>query len=139
MWLLLSLWLPAPFIYGGGYRFFIAPVRDYGKGKTTKAPGGIMAAHGAESGVYAISVVAHLVGTGQQNIRLYERKGLLTPDRTSGGTRQYSDSDLAVLRRIGELLEEGLNLAGVAKVLELEAVIAKLRIELKRARTRSQG
>lgn len=98
-----------------------------------------MAANGAESGVYAISVVAHLVGTGQQNIRLYERKGLLTPDRTSGGTRQYSDSDIAVLRRIGELLEEGLNLAGVAKVLELEAAIAKLRIELKRARARSQG
>jgi MerR family transcriptional regulator, heat shock protein HspR len=98
-----------------------------------------MAAHGAERGVYAISVVAHLVGTGQQNIRLYERKGLLTPDRTSGGTRQYSDSDLAVLRRIGELLEEGLNLAGVAKVLELEAAIAKLRIELNRARARSQG
>jgi MerR family transcriptional regulator, heat shock protein HspR len=95
-----------------------------------------VAAHGPESGVYAISVAAHLVGTGQQNIRLYERKGLLRPDRTSGGTRQYSESDLAVLRRIGELLDEGLNLAGVAKVLELEAAITKLRIELKRARGR---
>jgi MerR family transcriptional regulator/heat shock protein HspR len=93
-----------------------------------------VAAHGTESGVYAISVVAHLVGTGQQNIRLYERKGLLRPDRTSGGTRQYSESDLAVLRRIGELLDEGLNLAGVAKVFELEAAIAKMRIELKGAR-----
>lgn len=71
-------------------------------------------------GLYAISVVAELVGTGQQNIRLYERRGLLTPERTDGGTRQYSESDLAVLRRIGELLGEGLNLAGVAKVLELE-------------------
>ncbi|MDQ0079180.1 MerR family transcriptional regulator [Arthrobacter oryzae] len=98
-----------------------------------------MAARGAETGVYAISVVAHLVGTGQQNIRLYERKGLLTPDRTSGGTRQYSDSDLAVLKRIGELLDEGLNLAGIAKVLELEAANARLRAELKRARTRPQG
>ncbi|WP_427175178.1 MerR family transcriptional regulator [Arthrobacter sp. 92] len=89
-----------------------------------------------ETGVYAISVVANLVGTGQQNIRLYERKGLLTPDRTAGGTRQYSQEDLAVLRRISELLEEGLNLAGVAKVLELEAANARLRAELKRARKR---
>ena len=89
-----------------------------------------MAERGEELGVYAISVVAQLVGTGQQNIRLYERKGLLTPDRTAGGTRQYSDADLAVLRRISELLEEGLNLAGVAKVLELEAVNARLQSEL---------
>lgn len=93
-----------------------------------------MPAHDGESGIYAISVVAHLVGTGQQNIRLYERKGLLTPDRTVGGTRQYSDADLAVLRRIGELLDEGLNLAGVAKVLELEAANAELSLELKKAR-----
>lgn len=91
-----------------------------------------MAERGADVGVYAISVVAQLVGTGQQNIRLYERKGLLTPDRTAGGTRQYSDTDLVVLRRIGELLEEGLNLAGVAKVLELEAANSRLRAELKR-------
>ncbi|MEQ4521040.1 MerR family transcriptional regulator [Pseudarthrobacter sp. B907] len=91
-----------------------------------------MAERGADVGVYAISVVAQLVGTGQQNIRLYERKGLLTPDRTAGGTRQYSDTDLVVLRRIGELLEEGLNLVGVAKVLELEAANARLRAELKR-------
>jgi DNA-binding transcriptional MerR regulator len=89
---------------------------------------------GQKLGLYAISVVADLVGTGQQNIRLYERKGLLTPDRTAGGTRQYSNADLAVLRRIAELLEEGLNLAGVAKVLELEAANAKLRAELKRRR-----
>jgi MerR family transcriptional regulator/heat shock protein HspR len=95
-----------------------------------------MPERGAETGVYAISVVAQLLGTGQQNIRLYERRGLLTPDRTSGGTRQYSDSDLAVLKRIGELLDEGLNLAGVAKVLELEAVNAKLRNELERTRAR---
>ena len=91
-----------------------------------------MADRAADVGVYAISVVAQLVGTGQQNIRLYERKGLLTPDRTAGGTRQYSDTDLVVLRRIGDLLEEGLNLAGVAKVLELEAANARLRRELKR-------
>jgi DNA-binding transcriptional MerR regulator len=88
-------------------------------------------------GLYAISVVAELLGTGQQNIRLYERRGLLTPERTSGGTRQYSESDLTVLRRIGELLDEGLNLAGVARVLELEVDNARLRRELERARSRS--
>ena len=96
-----------------------------------------MAAHDGERGLYAISVVAELLGTGQQNIRLYERRGLLTPERTAGGTRQYSESDLAILRRIGELLEEGLNLAGVAKVLELELDNARLRRELERARSRS--
>ena len=95
-----------------------------------------MKERGEDLGVYAISVVAAMVGTGQQNIRLYERRGLLTPDRTAGGTRQYSDSDLTVLRRIGELLEEGLNLAGVAKVLELEAVNARLQGELDRLRSR---
>ena len=86
-----------------------------------------------DKGVYAISVVAALVGTGQQNLRLYERKGLLTPRRTSGGTRQYSESDLATLRRIGELLDEGLNFAGIAKVLDLEAENTRLYRELKRA------
>ena len=91
-----------------------------------------MAERDADVGVYAISVVAQLVGTGPQNIRLYERRGLLTPDRTAGGTRQYSETDLVVLRRISELLDEGLNLAGVAKVLELETANAKLRAELKR-------
>jgi len=95
-----------------------------------------MAQRSSAAGLYAISVVAQLVGTGQQNIRLYERRGLLAPDRTAGGTRQYSDADLVVLRRIGELLEEGLNLAGVAKVMELEAANARLRAELKRARAR---
>jgi MerR family transcriptional regulator, heat shock protein HspR len=85
--------------------------------------------------LYAISVAAELVGTGQQNIRLYETRGLLTPARTSGGTRQYSDADIALLLHIGELLAQGLNLAGVSKVLELEAANAKLHRALKRARS----
>lgn len=89
--------------------------------------------------LYAISVAAKLAGTGQQNIRLYETKGLLTPSRTAGGTRQYSDDDIAVLLRIGELLEQGLNLAGVAKVLELEEANVKLHRALKRARSRPPG
>ncbi|WP_377644883.1 MerR family transcriptional regulator [Oryzobacter terrae] len=71
-------------------------------------------------GVYSISVAAELVGTGVQNLRLYEARGLLTPDRTSGGTRRYSDDDIARLRRISALLDAGLNLAGIEAVLQLE-------------------
>lgn len=90
----------------------------------------------AERALYAISVAAQLAGTGQQNIRLYETRGLLTPARTSGGTRQYSDADVVVLLHIGELLDQGLNLAGIAKVLELEAANAELHRALNRARSR---
>lgn len=81
-------------------------------------------------GVYGISVAAELVGTGIQNLRLYERRGLVDPDRTPAGTRRYSDNDLTRLRRIGELLGAGLNLAGIAAVLDLEADNARLRAEL---------
>lgn len=74
----------------------------------------------ADRGVYGISVAAELVGMGVQNLRLYEARGLLTPERTEGGTRRYSASDLDRLGRIGELLDSGLNLAGIAMVLQLE-------------------
>ncbi|MDO5745560.1 MAG: MerR family transcriptional regulator [Micrococcaceae bacterium] len=80
--------------------------------------------------VYAISVAAELVGTGQQNLRLYERKGLLDPQRTEGGTRRYSDADLDILRRISHLLAQGLNLSGIRLVLSLEAENTSLRNEL---------
>lgn len=81
-------------------------------------------------GVYGISVAAELAGMGSQNLRLYERRGLLEPDRTEGGTRRYSSDDVERLRRIGELLAAGLNLAGIALVLDLEADNAQLRSEL---------
>ena len=81
-------------------------------------------------GVYGISVAADLVGMGVQNLRLYERRGLLDPDRTEGGTRRYSPDDLNRLRRIGELLAAGLNLAGIAVVLGLQDDNAQLRAEL---------
>ncbi len=77
-------------------------------------------------GVYAIAVAAELTGLGEQTLRLYERKGLLTPARTAGGTRRYSVDDLAVLRRIAELLAEGINLLGARRVLELEAANDRL-------------
>ena len=78
-------------------------------------------------GIYGISVAADLVGTGVQNLRVYERRGLVEPARTDGGTRLYSDQDIERLRRIALLLGEGLNLAGIAMVLALEADYARLR------------
>ena len=87
-----------------------------------------MAPHGDPGrGVYAISIAAEIVGTNIQNLRVYERRGLVEPSRTDGGTRLYSETDLLRLGRILELLEEGLNLAGIAKVLELEAEVDRLR------------
>lgn len=87
-----------------------------------------MAARGR--GVFAISVAAQMVRMEVQNLRVYERRGLLSPDRTDGGTRLYSEADIEVLHRIRELLADGLNLAGVARVLELEAEVRRLRAQL---------
>ena len=70
--------------------------------------------------VYAISVASELAGMSIQALRLYERRGLLTPERTGGRTRRYSDADIHRLRRIGQLLMDGLNLAGIERVLQLE-------------------
>jgi MerR family transcriptional regulator/heat shock protein HspR len=84
--------------------------------------------------VYVISVAAELAGVHPQTLRIYERKGLLDPARTAGGNRRYSEFDLERLRRIAELTDAGLNLAGVRRVLELEAEISQLEAELHRAR-----
>ena len=92
---------------------------------------------GGAAGVYAISVAAELVGMRQQNLRLYERKGLLQPGRSDGGTRLYSEQDLVALRRISALLQDGLNLAGIRVVLELEAANRHLERELAAAKRRS--
>ena len=86
-----------------------------------------------ERGVYAISVAAELTGAGVQNLRVYERRGLVDPSRTDGGTRRYSEDDLDRVRRILSLLEDGLNLAGVAMVLDLEEDNARLRARLRRS------
>jgi DNA-binding transcriptional MerR regulator len=79
--------------------------------------------------VYGISVAAELVGTGVQNLRAYEARGLLEPERTEGGTRRYSANDLDRLRRIGDLLEAGLNLAGIAMVMDLQDENTQLRAD----------
>jgi DNA-binding transcriptional MerR regulator len=85
-------------------------------------------------GVYAISVAAEMVRMEVQNLRVYERRGLLEPERTEGGTRRYSRDDIDRLHRIRELLAEGLNLAGIAKVLALEDRVRRLEERLDRAR-----
>jgi DNA-binding transcriptional MerR regulator len=77
--------------------------------------------------VYAISVAAELTGTAVQNLRVYERHGLVEPSRTHGGTRRYSEDDLERIRRVLELLARGLNLPGIALVLKLEDDNARLR------------
>jgi MerR family transcriptional regulator/heat shock protein HspR len=85
--------------------------------------------------VYIISVAAELAGLHPQTLRIYERKGLLDPARTGGGSRRYSDEDIERLRRIQELTNDGLNLAGVQMVLTLEAELAELQRALADARS----
>lgn len=82
---------------------------------------------GSDQGVFAISVAAEMVSMEIQNLRVYERRGLLTPARTSGGTRLYSADDIERLGRIRDLLTQGLNLAGIAHVLTLEDEVVELR------------
>jgi len=81
-------------------------------------------------GVYVISVAAELAGVHPQTLRIYERRGLVEPARTPGGSRRYSDADIALLRKIQELTNDGLNLIGVQRVLELEARVTRLEHEL---------
>jgi MerR family transcriptional regulator/heat shock protein HspR len=72
------------------------------------------------AGLFLIGIAAELAGMHPQTLRVYERRGLITPQRTARNTRVYSEADVALLRRIQELSEEGLNLVGVERVLELE-------------------
>ena len=80
--------------------------------------------------VYVISVAAELAGVHPQTLRIYERRGLVGPARTGGGSRRYSDEDIALLRRIQELTAEGHNLEGVRRILELEAEVERLQAEV---------
>lgn len=83
------------------------------------------------SGVYIISVAAELAGVHPQTLRTYERKGLIRPARTSGGTRRYSERDVARVRLIQELTQgEGVNLAGVLRILDLQDRLEELRDRL---------
>ena len=94
-------------------------------------------------GVYGISTASELSGIDPQTLRLYERRGLLTPGRTDGGTRRYTDDDLAGLERISELVACGINIAGIAQILHLEHRNSELEsdnsdLESENTRLRSQ-
>ena len=91
-----------------------------------------------ERAVYIISVAAELSGLHPQTQRIYERKGLVDPARTGGGSRRYSDADILLLGRIQELTNEGLNLAGVQRVLTLEAELAAAHRALQVERDRTE-
>jgi MerR family transcriptional regulator, heat shock protein HspR len=97
-----------------------------------------MATRDPDHAVFVISVAAELAGVHPQTLRIYERKGLVDPARTGGGSRRYSEGDLDRLRRITELTEEGLNLAGVKRVLALEDEVRRLEGELAEARASAQ-
>jgi MerR family transcriptional regulator/heat shock protein HspR len=88
--------------------------------------------------VFVISVAAELAGVHPQTLRIYERKGLVDPARTGGGNRRYSEEDIDRLRRIQDLTTEGLNLAGVKRVLALEAEVRRLETELDEARAEAR-
>ena len=85
-------------------------------------------------GLYVISVAAELAGVHPQTLRIYERKGLVEPSRTEGGSRRYSEGDIDRLRRIQDLTAAGLNLEGVRRVMELEDELAHVRAQLEQAR-----
>jgi MerR family transcriptional regulator, heat shock protein HspR len=80
-----------------------------------------------DQAIYIISVAAELAGVHPQTLRVYERKGLLRPQRTQGNTRRYSQRDIELLRKIQELTQEGINLAGVIRIMELEHEVERLR------------
>ena len=90
---------------------------------------------GPDQAVYVISVAAELAGMHPQTLRIYERRGLLDPARTTGGNRRYSEADVDLLLRIAQLTTDGLNLAGVKRVLALEAEVSRLEAELAEARS----
>lgn len=89
-------------------------------------------------GVYVISVAAELAGVHPQTLRVYERRGLVAPARTGGGNRRYSEADIEALRRITQLANEGMNLEGIRRVMELEAENALLRDELARLQAEAE-
>lgn len=89
--------------------------------------------------VYVISVAAELAGMHPQTLRIYERRGLVNPGRTTGGNRRYTDADIARLRRIAQLAAEGLNLEGIRMVMQLEDEVAELRRQVAELRGRANG
>jgi MerR family transcriptional regulator, heat shock protein HspR len=92
-----------------------------------------------DRGVFSISVAAELAGLHPQTLRIYEREGLLDPARSAGGTRRYSRSDIDRLAEICALTADGLNLAGIRRVLQLQEETRQLQAELARLRELADG
>ena len=93
-----------------------------------------------ERAVYVISVAAELAGVHPQTLRIYERKGLVRPERTSGNTRRYSQRDIDLLRQIQEMTQEfGINLAGVTRIIEMQAELAALRARMQELEEQLRG
>lgn len=91
-------------------------------------------AHEPGDAVYIISVAAELAGVHPQTLRIYERRGLINPHRTPGGTRRYSEEDLELLGMIQELTSEGVNLEGVRRIMEMRHEIERLQKQVTRLR-----
>ena len=99
-----------------------------------------MAQEHSHRAVYVISVAAELAGVHPQTLRIYERKGLVRPERTSGNTRRYSKRDIDLLRQIQEMTQEfGINLAGVKRIIEMQAELAALRARMQELAERREG
>jgi MerR family transcriptional regulator/heat shock protein HspR len=101
-------------------------VSDNSVGLPDPTPGNRLPA--SDQGVYGITVAAELSGAPTQSLRLWERHGLLTPTRTDGGTRRYSADDLTRIQRIITLVAAGVNIAGIARILNLEDTNRALRL-----------
>ena len=95
-------------------------------------------ANPSERAVYVISVAAELSGLHPQTLRIYERKGLVDPARTGGGSRRYSEHDIERLKRIQDLTASGLNLEGVRRVIELEAEVERLKGQLEQTKAEAR-
>ena len=100
------------------------------------ARGAVSGTGAGDRGVYIISVAAELTGVHPQTLRIYERRGLIVPDRTKGGSRRYSERDIHTLRRIQELTALGLSLTGVERMLALEQRLGQAEAEIQRLRDR---
>ncbi|MDH3730653.1 MAG: MerR family transcriptional regulator [Acidimicrobiia bacterium] len=87
-----------------------------------------------DEAVYVISVAARLTGVHPQTLRIYEQRGLLSPHRTPGGTRRYSDEDILRMKLIQELTSAGVNLEGVKQILRLRGEVDRLDHQVKRMR-----
>jgi MerR family transcriptional regulator/heat shock protein HspR len=99
----------------------------------------VMSTRNRTQAVYVISVAAELAGMHPQTLRIYERRGLVNPARTRGGNRRYSDADIETLQRIAQLAEQGMNLEGIRRVMELEYENSRLRDELRSARLAAEN